>query len=66
LVAWEFRGRDAAARLGARFVQLDVTDDASVTAAAKAIEADGGSTCWSITPASSRARPMADSSRPPR
>jgi len=36
------RGRDAAARLGTRFVQLDVTDDASVTAAAKAIEADGG------------------------
>jgi NAD(P)-dependent dehydrogenase (short-subunit alcohol dehydrogenase family) len=36
------RGQDAAARLGARFVQLDVTDDASVTAAAKAIEADGG------------------------
>src|SRR5580693_1277056 len=36
------RGRQAADRLGARFVQLDVTDDASVTAAAKAIEADGG------------------------
>jgi NAD(P)-dependent dehydrogenase (short-subunit alcohol dehydrogenase family) len=36
------RGRLAAERLGARFVQLDVTDDASVAAAAKAIEADGG------------------------
>jgi NAD(P)-dependent dehydrogenase (short-subunit alcohol dehydrogenase family) len=36
------RGRRAAGRLGARFVQLDVTDDASVAAAAKAIEADGG------------------------
>ncbi|WP_026416630.1 SDR family NAD(P)-dependent oxidoreductase [Actinomadura oligospora] len=36
------RGRRAAAELGARFVQLDVTDDASVEAAAKAVEADGG------------------------
>ena len=36
------RGRRAAAQLGARAVQLDVTDDASVRAAAKAIEADGG------------------------
>lgn len=36
------RGREAAERLGARAVQLDVTDDASVAAAAKAIEADGG------------------------
>lgn len=36
------RGRRAAERLGARMVQLDVTDDASVTAAAKAIEAEGG------------------------
>jgi len=36
------RGRRAAGRLGARFVPLDVTDDASVTAAAKTIEADGG------------------------
>jgi NAD(P)-dependent dehydrogenase (short-subunit alcohol dehydrogenase family) len=35
-------GRRVAERLGARFVQLDVTDDASVAAAAKAIEADGG------------------------
>jgi NAD(P)-dependent dehydrogenase (short-subunit alcohol dehydrogenase family) len=35
-------GREAAAKLGARTVQLDVTDDASVEAAAKAIEADGG------------------------
>ncbi|TQF03051.1 SDR family NAD(P)-dependent oxidoreductase [Kitasatospora acidiphila] len=36
------RGRRAAEQLGARPVQLDVTDDASVTAAARAIEADGG------------------------
>lgn len=36
------RGHRAAERLGARFVQLDVTDDASVAAAAKAIAADGG------------------------
>jgi NAD(P)-dependent dehydrogenase (short-subunit alcohol dehydrogenase family) len=36
------RGRRAAASLGARTVPLDVTDDASVAAAAKAIEADGG------------------------
>jgi NAD(P)-dependent dehydrogenase (short-subunit alcohol dehydrogenase family) len=36
------RGRRAAEQLGARFVQLDVTDDASVVAAAKQIEADGG------------------------
>ncbi|WP_435209022.1 SDR family NAD(P)-dependent oxidoreductase [Streptomyces sp. bgisy034] len=36
------RGRRAAERLGARFVQLDVTDDASVQAAVKTVEADGG------------------------
>jgi len=36
------RGRRAAERLGGRPVQLDVTDDASVQAAAKVIEADGG------------------------
>ncbi|RKE16896.1 SDR family NAD(P)-dependent oxidoreductase [Streptomyces sp. TLI_171] len=36
------RGNAAAAELGARFVQLDVTDDASVAAAAAAVEADGG------------------------
>jgi NAD(P)-dependent dehydrogenase (short-subunit alcohol dehydrogenase family) len=36
------RGRAAAERLGARFIWLDVTDDASVAAAAKTIEADGG------------------------
>jgi NAD(P)-dependent dehydrogenase (short-subunit alcohol dehydrogenase family) len=36
------RGRRAAEQLGARLVLLDVTDDASVTAAAKTIEADGG------------------------
>jgi NAD(P)-dependent dehydrogenase (short-subunit alcohol dehydrogenase family) len=36
------RGRAAATEIGARFVQLDVTDDASVNAALKQIEADGG------------------------
>ncbi|MFD8814004.1 SDR family oxidoreductase [Streptomyces sp. NPDC059627] len=36
------RGRRAADELGARFVLLDVTDDASVEAAAEQIEADGG------------------------
>ncbi|TDE37265.1 SDR family NAD(P)-dependent oxidoreductase [Nonomuraea mesophila] len=36
------RGRLAAGRLGARHVLLDVTDDDSAAAAAKAIEADGG------------------------
>ncbi|MET8953927.1 SDR family NAD(P)-dependent oxidoreductase [Streptomyces sp. NPDC004129] len=36
------RGRRAAEQLGARAVLLDVTDDASVTAAAKTVEADGG------------------------
>ncbi|WP_181809608.1 SDR family oxidoreductase [Streptomyces shenzhenensis] len=36
------RGRRAAEELGARFVLLDVTDDASVSAAAEKIEADGG------------------------
>ncbi|MFJ1601347.1 SDR family oxidoreductase [Streptomyces sp. NPDC088261] len=36
------RGRRAAERLGARLVLLDITDDASVEAAAKTVEADGG------------------------
>jgi NAD(P)-dependent dehydrogenase (short-subunit alcohol dehydrogenase family) len=36
------RGRQAAARLGARMILIDVTDDASVAAAAAAIAADGG------------------------
>jgi NAD(P)-dependent dehydrogenase (short-subunit alcohol dehydrogenase family) len=36
------RGKLAAGRLGARMVLIDVTDDASVAAAAKTIEADGG------------------------
>jgi len=36
------RGRQAASRLGARLVVLDVTDDASVAAAAKTIDDDGG------------------------
>jgi NAD(P)-dependent dehydrogenase (short-subunit alcohol dehydrogenase family) len=35
-------GRHVADELGARAIQLDITDDASVQAAAKAIEADGG------------------------
>lgn len=38
----EARGRVAAAELGARFVQLDVTDDVSVAAAFAQIEAEGG------------------------
>lgn len=38
------RGRLAAAELGARAVQLDVTDDASVAAAVKVIEAGERST----------------------
>jgi NAD(P)-dependent dehydrogenase (short-subunit alcohol dehydrogenase family) len=38
----EARGREAAEEVGARFVQLDVTDDASVAAALAQIEADGG------------------------
>jgi NAD(P)-dependent dehydrogenase (short-subunit alcohol dehydrogenase family) len=36
------RGRRAAEQLGARAVQLDVTDDASVAAAVKTVEAGGG------------------------
>ncbi|WP_405163436.1 SDR family NAD(P)-dependent oxidoreductase [Nocardia sp. NBC_01499] len=36
------RGRRAAEQLGARAVVIDVTDDASVAAAVKTIEADGG------------------------
>ena len=36
------RGRRAAEQLGARALQLDVTDDASVAAAVKVVEADGG------------------------
>ncbi|MFE2427008.1 SDR family NAD(P)-dependent oxidoreductase [Streptomyces sp. NPDC059373] len=36
------RGRRAAEQSGARLVVLDVTDDASVAAAAKTVEADGG------------------------
>ncbi len=36
------RGRATADELGARFVHLDVTDDASVAAALAQIEADGG------------------------
>jgi NAD(P)-dependent dehydrogenase (short-subunit alcohol dehydrogenase family) len=38
----EARGRATADELGARFVQLDVTDDASVAAAAETIAAAGG------------------------
>ncbi|MEU1539039.1 SDR family oxidoreductase [Actinacidiphila glaucinigra] len=36
------RGRQAAERLGASFVQLDVTDDDSVAAAVRTVEAQGG------------------------
>jgi NAD(P)-dependent dehydrogenase (short-subunit alcohol dehydrogenase family) len=36
------RGREAAAELGGRFVQLDVTDDASVAAARRTVEQNGG------------------------
>jgi NAD(P)-dependent dehydrogenase (short-subunit alcohol dehydrogenase family) len=36
------RGRRAADELGTRLVLLDVTDDTSVEAAAKAIDAEGG------------------------
>ncbi|HEY2259156.1 MAG TPA: SDR family NAD(P)-dependent oxidoreductase [Solirubrobacteraceae bacterium] len=36
------RGQAAAEQLGARFVALDVTDDASVAAAAERVAADGG------------------------
>lgn len=36
------RGQAAAKELGARWVQLDVTDDASVAAALAQVEADGG------------------------
>ena len=38
----EARGRAAAEEVGGRFVQLDVTDDASVAAALNQIESDGG------------------------
>lgn len=38
----ETRGRAAADQLGAKFVRVDVTDDASVAAAAATVEADGG------------------------
>jgi NAD(P)-dependent dehydrogenase (short-subunit alcohol dehydrogenase family) len=36
------QGREAADALGARFVQLDVTDDASVAAAARTVAAESG------------------------
>ncbi|WP_331743130.1 SDR family NAD(P)-dependent oxidoreductase [Kitasatospora sp. NBC_01300] len=36
------RGRRAAEQLGARLVVIDITDDASVAAAARTVEADGG------------------------
>lgn len=36
------RGRRAAARLGARMLRIDVTDEASVVAAAREVEAGGG------------------------
>ncbi|SFP85179.1 SDR family NAD(P)-dependent oxidoreductase [Amycolatopsis rubida] len=43
------RGQQAARELGARTVQLDVTDDASVLAAAKTVEAEGDWTSSSTT-----------------
>jgi len=47
------RGRTAAEALGARFVELDVTSDASVRLAANVVEREEViSTCWSIMPAS--------------
>lgn len=49
------RGRRAAEELGARAVQLDVTDNASVAAAAEVVEAGEGSMSWSTTPGSRRA-----------
>lgn len=48
------RGRRAAEELGARAVQLDITDDASVAAAVEVIEAGAGSTYSSTTPVSRR------------
>src|SRR4051794_11223812 len=36
------RGRRAAEQLGARAIQLDITDDSSVQGAVKTIETDGG------------------------
>jgi NAD(P)-dependent dehydrogenase (short-subunit alcohol dehydrogenase family) len=36
------RGRDAAERLGGRTVRIDVTDDESVAAATKTVDAEGG------------------------
>src|SRR3954468_23430829 len=36
------KGRAAADELGARFVELDVTDDASVATAAERVAAEGG------------------------
>jgi NAD(P)-dependent dehydrogenase (short-subunit alcohol dehydrogenase family) len=38
----EVRGRGAADDLGARFVRIDVTDDASVAAAVETVAAEGG------------------------
>lgn len=38
----EVRGRAAADHLGARFVRIDVTDDASVAAAVETVAAEGG------------------------
>lgn len=55
------RGREAAERLGARAIQLDITDDASVDAAARVIEADGDWTSSSTTPVPSTKWPTARS-----
>ncbi|GIF72009.1 hypothetical protein Asi02nite_15270 [Asanoa siamensis] len=62
------RGRAAAAEVGARYVALDVTDDASVAAAVEPSRAPTvTSTCSSTTPVSSRAwwGPTTSTSRGP-
>ena len=51
----EAHGRKAAAGLGAQFVHLDVTDDASVAAAFARVGAEGGLTSW--PPQNRRSRP---------
>lgn len=67
------QGAEAAATLGARFVPIDVTDDASVTAAAADVAEHEGSiaaplTTWllrsAIRTASGRCRPLRRRTRP--
>jgi NAD(P)-dependent dehydrogenase (short-subunit alcohol dehydrogenase family) len=48
----EARGRAAAKELGSRFVQLDVTDDASLAIAYATVEATADSTSLSTMPVS--------------